>query len=130
VRTPNKAEWYQRSFPEMEESQFQTLADAQLMRLERSIETALDHAGIDADIESKPGGILEIEFENGTKLIINRHLAAREIWVAARSGGFHFRPQGGAWINTRSGEGLESLLARVISEQTGVAVDLPGGIAG
>ena len=39
-------------------------------------------------------GILEIECEDGSKLIVNRHVPNREIWVAARSGGFHFRARG------------------------------------
>ncbi len=108
----------------MDEKAFMDLADAEMARLETVLESALERAGAEADIESKPGGILEIEFEDGSKVIINRHLAAREIWVAARSGGFHFRPQAGAWINTRDGEPLAVLLARVLSQQSGQQVDL------
>ena len=47
--------------------------------------------------------MLEIEFADGSKIIVNRHGAAREIWVAARSGGFHFRWDGAAWRDTRDG---------------------------
>ena len=50
------------------------------------IETA-PRIGPSSDAEPKPGGSSEIEFENGSKMIINRHTAAREIWVAAKSGG-------------------------------------------
>ena len=80
--------------------------------------------GVDIDIEPKPGGILELEFDNGTKMIINRHTAAREIWVAAKSGGFHFRPQDGNWVNTRGGAELWDMLAALASEQAGEAVSL------
>ncbi|ENO88482.1 iron donor protein CyaY [Thauera linaloolentis] len=104
----------------MEESAFNTLAEAELAR----IESALDASGADVDIEPKPGGVLEIEFENGSKMIINRHTAAREIWVAARSGGFHFRPQDGAWLNTRDGVELWAMLAKLVSEQAGETVGL------
>ena len=55
------------------------------------------------DFELKAGGIVEIEFDDGSKIIVNRHGAAREIWVAARSGGFHFRWDGAAWRDTRDG---------------------------
>lgn len=104
----------------MEESAFNALADAELAR----IEAALDSCGADIDIEPKPGGVLEIEFENGTKMIINRHTAAREIWVAAKSGGFHFRPDSGRWLATRDGAELYAMLSDLVRQQSGVAVSL------
>ena len=104
----------------MEESAFNALAEAEQAR----IESALEACGVDIDIEPKPGGILELEFDNGTKMIINRHTAAREIWVAAKSGGFHFRPQNGRWINTRDGADLWAMLAALASAQAGEPVEL------
>ena len=104
----------------MEESAFNALAEAELAR----IESALEDCGVDIDIEPKPGGILELEFDNGSKMIINRHTAAREIWVAAKSGGFHFRPQDGKWVNTRGGDDLWEMLAALASEQSGEPVRL------
>jgi len=76
---------------------------------------------------SEAGGVLEIEFENGTKMIINRHSAAREIWVAAKSGGFHFRPEGGRWVATRDGTELYALLSELVGEQSGTSVTLTAG---
>lgn len=104
----------------MDESVFNALADAELGR----IEAALENCGIELDIECKPGGVLEVEFENGSKVIINRHTAAREIWVAAKSGGFHFRPDASAWRSGRDGAELYALLSRVVSEQSGEQVTL------
>ncbi|MHB1373944.1 MAG: iron donor protein CyaY [Thauera sp.] len=104
----------------MEESAFNALAEAELAR----IESALEASGVDIDIEPKPGGILELEFDNGTKMIINRHTAAREIWVAAKSGGFHFRPLDGRWVNTRDGADLWAMLAALASAQAGEPVEL------
>jgi CyaY protein len=106
----------------MEESAFNALAEAELAR----IEAALEDCGVDLDIESKPGGVLEIEFDNGSKLIINRHSAAREIWVAAKSGGFHFRPEAGHWMAARDGSELYALLSQVVSLQSGTPVSLAG----
>lgn len=99
----------------MDETAFNALADAELAR----IEAALESCGADIDIEPKPGGVLEIEFGNRTKMIINRHTAAREIWVAAKSGGFHFRPEGGRWLATRDGAELYAMLTRLVCEQSG-----------
>jgi CyaY protein len=103
----------------MDEKTFLNLADAQMQALEQDIESAADAADIDLDIEARPGGILELAFPNGSKMVINRHAAAREIWVAAKSGGFHYKPEGGRWINTRDGEDLYAALGRLLSEQAG-----------
>lgn len=103
----------------MDESQFNARAEATLA----SIEATLDELGPDFDYEMQPGGILELEFENGTKIIVNRHGAAREIWIAAKSGGFHFRPDDEGWVDTRSGEEFFSALSRLIALQGGGSVD-------
>ena len=106
----------------MDEQEFLKAADAQLALVEAALEAAIESDVADFDFETKPGGIIEIEFENGSKIIVNRHAAAREIWLAAKSGGFHFRPEGGRWVGTRDGEDLMAALARTVSEQAGVAV--------
>jgi CyaY protein len=100
------------------ESDFDSLATRALQRIESSLEAS----GIDADFELKEGGILEIEFANGTKIIVNRHAAAREVWVAARAGGFHFRWDGSAWRDTREGTELFAALSKLVSAQSGEAV--------
>ncbi|MGQ0656347.1 MAG: iron donor protein CyaY [Betaproteobacteria bacterium] len=106
----------------MNESEFEKLADAALAR----VESAFEASGLDIDLELKEGGILEVEFADGGKLIINRHRAAGEIWVAARSGGFHFRWDGAAWRDTRSGRELFEALSALASEAAGRAVTLRG----
>ncbi len=106
----------------MNEADFNALADAELARLEG----LLDGCDLDFDYELKPGGIVELEFENGTKIIVNRHTAAREIWLAAKSGGFHFRPVDGRWLGTRDGADFYVVLSRCMSEQSGESVSLNG----
>lgn len=104
----------------VEEREFNDLADAMLARIEASLEDC----GADLDFEIKPGGVIEIEFENGSKIIVNRHTAAREIWVAARSGGYHFKPEGDRWVSGRDGSELMAVLARCATEQAGEPVSL------
>ena len=89
----------------MTESEFETLAGDALAALERAFEAAVP----DADVQTKGSGVLEIEFEDGSKMVINRHGAAREIWVAAKSGGFHFRYDGALWRDSRDGTELFDL---------------------
>ena len=108
----------------MDEREFMVAADAELARIEAALEVASESGAADFDFETKPGGVIEIEFENGSKIIVNRHGAAREIWLAAKSGGYHFRPEGGRWLGTRDGEELLATLSRTVSEQAGVQVAL------
>jgi CyaY protein len=102
----------------LSDSQFETLATRALER----VEVALEASGIDADFQLKEGGVLEIEFADGSKIIVNRHAAAREIWVAARAGGFHFRWDGTAWRDSREGGELFAALSKLVSAQGGEAV--------
>jgi iron-sulfur cluster assembly protein CyaY len=97
----------------MDDKEFGLLAQAVLSH----IQDGLEHA--DLDFESPADGVLEIEFKDGSKVIVNRHTAAQEIWVAARSGGFHFRPANGGWVDSRDGEDLYAKLARLIAQQGG-----------
>lgn len=111
----------------MEEREFLALADAELARIEAALEALQESSECDWDFELKPGGIIELDFADGSKIIINRHAAAQEIWVAARSGGFHFRPPAtpdGPWTDTKSGENLAAVLSRCIRTQSGCATQL------
>jgi CyaY protein len=104
----------------MTESEFEDLAGAALAALESAFEASAP----DADVQAKGSGLLEVEFEDGSKMIINRHGAAREIWVAAKSGGFHFRHDGSAWRDTRDGSELFAAVSRLASQQAGMPVEL------
>lgn len=107
----------------MTDAEFLSLADATLDAVQR----AFDRVELDADVLSKGAGVLEVEFEDGAKIVINRHAPAREIWVAARSGGFHFRHDGTQWRDTREGTELFVALSRLASAQAGSAVILTPG---
>jgi len=106
------------------DSEFERLATETLAGIEAAVEAAADAAGLDVDLQMKPGGVLELEFENGTKMIINRQSAARELWVAAKSGGFHFRYDGQRWVDTRDGGELFAALSRLVGAQSGGSVIL------
>lgn len=99
----------------MTESEYTHLADATLRKLEQ----AIDQADADFDYEFSAGGILEIEFADGSVIVVNKQAAAQEIWVAAKSGGFHFRWDGQVWRDTRSNEELFAALSRFASSQSG-----------
>jgi CyaY protein len=104
----------------MDDKEFNALADSVLAR----IEGALEASDADIDFELAAGGVLEIEFADGSKIIVNRHGVAREVWVAARAGGFHFRWDGACWRDTRDGAELMEKLSSLASQQAGEAVRL------
>lgn len=106
----------------MSDSVFEDAAEAALVAVEAAVEAALD-AGLDADIE-RQGNVITLGFEDGSRIVVNSHSAARELWLAARSGGYHYRLVDGRWIDGRSGDEFFAALSRAVSQQSGTAVVL------
>jgi CyaY protein len=109
------------------ESEFVAAADRSLARIASALDAASETGDVDIDWTLNDG-ILEIEC-GGTKLIVNRHVPNREIWVAAKSGGFHFAPRGGSWRDTRSSDELSSALTRLLRDLAGIDIALPELVA-
>ena len=110
------------------ETDFITAADATLATIGLALDAALETGNVDVDWNLNDG-ILEIECADGSKLIVNRHVPNRELWVAARAGGFHFRADAGLWRDTRSGDDLASVLAKLLRAQGGLTLTLPTLVA-
>ena len=100
----------------LDESAFHQLADQTFAR----IENLLDDAGIDFETS---GGVLTVEMDDGSKLILNRQPPVREIWLAAKSGGYHFAWDGNRWFSRREDTTLDAMLRRCIVEQGGPTLD-------
>lgn len=105
----------------MSESDFEQRAEDTML----AIEEAIDACGVDIDYDNA-GGILTLEFENASRIIINKQTPLSQLWVAARSGGYHFDydAAGGCWRLQGSDEDLFSCLGRYCSEQAGTEVVL------
>lgn len=104
----------------MNDNEFNTLAEAAL----KDIEAGLEASDADLDFAMVSAGVLEIEFADRSKIIVNRHAAAKEMWVAAKSGGFHYRWDGSVWLDTRDNSELMAALSKLVSAQAGEPVDL------
>lgn len=102
----------------MTESEFNELADAVFQRIELAIDDG--DAGIDYDSN---GTVLEMEFADGSKLIVNRHVPNQEIWLAAKSGGFHYALQNERWFSQRDGSELFAKLSELVQLGTGEKLD-------
>lgn len=92
----------------MTDQEFAALAERTLARIEDAVDA------LEADIDAqRAGNVLTFELESGEKVVVNTQQPMHEIWLAARSGGFHYRWDGAAWRDTRSGESLSEALSRV-----------------
>ena len=101
----------------MSDSEYLTRAEAVLAAVERAVDNT------DADIEfERSGNVLTLEFENKTKIIVNLQPPMREIWIAAKAGGFHFRFTDNAWRDTRNGTEFFSALSDYATQQAGETV--------
>jgi CyaY protein len=96
----------------MTENEFNELADGVFEHIERT----LDQSDEDIDYDSN-GVVMEIEFGNGNKIIVNRHVPNQEIWLAAKSGGFHFAFREDGWLSLRDDSELFPKLTTLFSEQ-------------
>lgn len=103
----------------MTEQEFLVLCEHTL----EAIEEAIDACGASVDA-SRNERVLELEFDDSSKIIVNGNAPVREVWVAAKSGGFHFKREGNLWVNTRSAEELFDSLSRLVSLQSGEPVVL------
>jgi CyaY protein len=106
----------------MNESEFSDLAEQTML----DIEQAIDDSGAEIDYDTI-SDILTLEFENGSKIIINKQTPVSQLWVAARSGGYHFNYDSsrGNWVlDSDPTQELFACLSRYCSEQAGEAVQL------
>ena len=108
----------------MTDSEFLALAEATLDNIEGAFEQVAEETDVDIEC-SRSGNVLQIEFaDNGSKIIVNSQAPMKEMWIAARSGGFHYRRIDDRWINTRDGSEFYEALSRMASEQAGIPVTL------
>lgn len=101
----------------MTDSEFLELAD----RLYQKIEDNIEYSGADIDYDQN-GALLTLEFENRSKLIINRQQPLHQVWLATVENGHHYDYKEGLWIDDRSGDEFLSFLSAAITKQSGEKV--------
>ena len=100
------------------DTEYQRETGALLARVEAAADRWLQDDVIDIDTH-RTGGLLELAFPNGSKIIINTQPPLQEVWLAAKAGGFHYRHVDGAWRDTRDGSEFIVALNRHASAQGG-----------
>lgn len=105
----------------LSDADYRRLTDEVLSSVEAEADRLLQHDVVDID-SSRTGGLLELAFPNGSKIVINTQPPLQELWLAARAGGFHYRHVQGRWLDTRDGSEFFATLSREASAQAGCAV--------
>ncbi len=100
------------------DAEYRALTDAVLGSIETTVDQWLQDDLVDIDAH-RTGGLLELQFPNGSKLILNTQPPLHELWLAARSGGYHYKYIGGRWLDTRDGREFFEALSACATEQAG-----------
>jgi CyaY protein len=105
----------------MDDAEFERVAHEELQHLEN----ALSDVDPDECEVSTSDGVLRLDLRDGTRIVINSHRAARQIWMAAVASAWHFDPsENGTWRAPKTGEELRPTLARLLKERIGLALSL------
>ena len=104
----------------MNETEFVTLSENIFDHIDDYVS---DH--FDAFDTEKSGNVLTLEHEDGAQIIINRHAANQELWIAAKSVGYHFQHKNGAWLASRDGSEFYAVLSQTLSDLLGETVTVP-----
>lgn len=106
------------AFEPLSDGEYERRTRAVFAAIEASVDRFLEDDVIDIDA-SRTGGLLELAFPNGSRIVVNTQPPLQEVWLAAQSGGFHFKAAGDAWVDTRGGREFFELLSACASEQGG-----------
>ena len=112
----------------IDDKQFYQLGSNLLQSIEVALEAADDEFDLDLDVERQGGNVINIRFKDKSVIVVNTQPPLHEIWVAAKSGGYHYRWAGTTtqplWLDTKTGKELLSDLSQFASAQAGQALKI------
>jgi len=112
----------------IDDKQFYQLGSNLLQSIEAALEAADDQLDLDLDVERQGGNVINIRFKDKSVIVVNTQPPLHEIWVAAKSGGYHYRWAGTMatplWLDTKTNRELLSDLTQFASAQAGQAVKI------
>lgn len=99
----------------MTDLEYMNLAEALLASIEKRCDQL--NEATEADIDNqRVGGLVTLAFSDGSQIVVNLQKPLQEVWLASRSGGYHFKHRDGAWRDTKTGEEFFSRLSTSVSE--------------
>jgi CyaY protein len=102
----------------LSDAEYHERTHALLAHIEATCDRWLQDDLIDIDTQ-RTGGLLELHFPGGSRIVVNTQPPLHELWLAARDGGFHYRWDGRAWRDTRDGSEFVATLSALASAQAG-----------
>lgn len=111
-----------RYIPRMDEATFDHQAHVEMQAIEDAF-ADVDPDQVEVEVSD---GVLRLDLRDGTKIVINSHRAARQIWMAAISTAWHFDPPGteGTWVAAKTGDELHATLKRLLRDRIGIDLTL------
>lgn len=106
----------------LSDAQYRALTGELLAAIERQVDRLLQDDVVDIDA-ARTGGLLELSFPDGSKIVVNTQPPLHEVWLAARRGGFHYRHVQGHWRDTKSEGEFFATLSDCASEQAGRRIE-------
>ena len=103
----------------MTDLEFMDRAEQLLLAVEQCCDRINDTTEADVDSQ-RTGGMITLTFPNRTQIIINQQKPLHEIWMAAKSGGYHYRFDGGQWLDTKGAGEFFASLSRDATAQSGL----------
>ena len=112
----------------IDDKQFHQLGSNLLQSIEVALEAADDELDLDLDVERQGGNVINIRFRDKSVIVVNTQPPLHEIWVAAKSGGYHYRWAGSMatplWLDTKTGRELLGDLTQFASAQAGQVIKI------
>jgi CyaY protein len=112
----------------IDDKQFYEQGSHLLQSIELALETADDELDLDLDVERQGGNVINIRFRDKSVIVVNTQAPLHEIWVAAKSGGYHYRWAGTMtqplWLDTKTGRELLNDLSQFATAQAGKAITI------
>ncbi len=103
----------------MTDPEFLDRAEALLKAVEASCDRINDESVADVD-NQRVGGMITLVFSDRSQIIINLQKPLHEVWLAAKSGGYHYRWEEDRWVDTKGAGEFFAELSRNASLQAGV----------
>ena len=105
----------------MTDLEFMDRAERLLLAVEQTCDRLNEETDADLDAQ-RSGGMVTLTFANRSQIVINLQKPLHEVWMAAQSGGYHYRFDGARWMDTKGGGEFFAELSRDASAQAGQAL--------
>jgi CyaY protein len=108
---------------DMTDQEFLDHAEHLLTQIELACDHLNDSTALDID-NQRVGAMITLTLSNKSQIVINLQKPLHEVWLATRSGGYHYKFQDASWIDTKGQGEFWHQLQTDLSAQSGAPIDL------